>query len=381
MSVRERILRASAAAAVLVVAAVSVGQSVPNVVYYQVTYEDGGVRDLSRVPQTDEGIRRVLRIARYEGSDRGYEVLSTDRPLTVVERGYTQRHELIWRDGAWVAPVDIERRRREALERTQSLPRTRPTDSAEAAWLEQQLHGLGERLDEVERLLPQTEDELIEARGTDSEQDARAAMRELIIEHDRLLRAIRFVEQRLAAERGELAEIPEPSGQLQPYRPDESDRPELGTVEPIEDSAIPPHRVHVWKLPEAEGRRSIRVAAGHPEAGAFGAMVYVAYADTDGDGTPDEFLARSPTAIADRPGRWTSWTFETDSPRVYVGCALGGEDNTAYFRPAAGRGDDWVGIDADVYVSDGIEFVPRWRSRRFLSNVRIHVIRETGGSD
>ncbi|MFP3937423.1 MAG: hypothetical protein ACLFVW_03705 [Phycisphaerae bacterium] len=380
MSATRRIPVTIAAMVAVLAAAVPVGGETPNVVYYQVTRQDGTVEDVSRVPQSDEGIRRVLRIARYEGPDRGYEVLSTDSPPAMIDRGRTERHELIWRDGAWVAPADVERKRREELERSAQQPATRPADAEEAGRLELQLRILLEHMEQLDQRLTEAEDELLEARGGEGAQAARERLRELMTERIRLEEIIERLERRLAEARGDLAELPDPRGDVQPYSSEEYDAPDIGIIEPLEETAAAPHRVQAWKLPEQQGRRRIRVAAAHPEAGAFGAVVYVAYADTDGDGRADEVLSRSPVAQADRPGRWTSWSFLTEQPRVFVGCAPLGEDNTIYFRPTRPDGDNWAGAE-DVYVSEGIELVPRRGGDGFLSNVRIHVIHETNGDD
>jgi hypothetical protein len=373
----------SAVVLVAVLVAAAAAADVPNTVYYQVTYADGTVRDLSRVPETQEDIRRVVRIARFEGRDRGYEVLSTDRPLTLINRGRTERHELVWREGAWVAPVDVERQRRAALEAAASRPApatqpaTAPADSPRVGRLEQRLARERGRLEQVEQDISAAEDRLLEARGTEDEPAAREALRSAVGERAEVLRAIRRIEERLADARGARAALPPPQGWVRGYRPARHARPDVGVVRPIDEFGVLPHRVQVWKLPVAHGRRRCHVATAHPEAGAFGAVCYVAYADTDGDGVPDTCIARSPIAVAETPGAWTSWTFTTDRPHVYAGCALLGADTTTYFRRATPPGENWVGIDAGVYVSDGIEYIPQWRSWPYLSNLRIHVLHET----
>ncbi len=348
----------------------------PNFVYYQVTYEDGTVRDLPDAPETDEGIRMVVRIARYEGPDRGYRVLGTGRSLTLVDRGRTERHQLVWEDGGWVAPEHIEDNRRERLDQQRRTDRPPEADTARIARLREQLQLLTDLQRRLERDISEAEDAFVAAKDTDDEQAARAELRQAIAEDIRLEREIRLLRQQLMLLIDGPAELPEPAGDLEPYSPGEETRPDLGVVTQIEESGPPPHRVRVWKVPEGRGRRRLRVASAHPEAGAFGAVVYVAYADTSGDGVPDRFIGRSPVAAADAPGKWTSWAFETDQPRVYVGCASVGTDGTAYFRPTRPREDNWIGADADVFISDGIEFIPRWRSDPFLSNVRIHVLTE-----
>ena len=90
----------------LVLLGPSVALASAEAVYYQVTYEDGGVKDLAAVPTTKEGIRRVLRVVRHAPGYGAYEVLSTgEQPLTVVNAARVVRTELKWNGRAWIDPA------------------------------------------------------------------------------------------------------------------------------------------------------------------------------------------------------------------------------------------------------------------------------------
>ena len=76
-----------------------------GIVYYQVTFADGTVRDLNEIPKDKKGIRRVVRISRFEPDVKGYEIITTRHPMVKsVRPGRTVKHELTWNDKAWVGP-------------------------------------------------------------------------------------------------------------------------------------------------------------------------------------------------------------------------------------------------------------------------------------
>ena len=111
----------------------------------------------------------------------------------------------------------------------------------------------------------------------------------------------------------------------------------------------------------------------HPEAGWNGAFYYVAYADADQDGLPDTLIARSDLASADQAGGWTSWSFTTDQPAVFVGNAFVADQPSAYAAPAGGPGA-WNGPD-EVYVSGVLGGPPceRWGYQPYITNLRIRI--------
>ena len=81
-----------------------------SIVYYQATYANGNIRDLSAVPDTDKGIERVVRISRIQGPDPGLTILSAGADgATYVKTGRTIRTELRWNGRAWVGRVAARR--------------------------------------------------------------------------------------------------------------------------------------------------------------------------------------------------------------------------------------------------------------------------------
>ncbi|MBI5724864.1 MAG: hypothetical protein HZA50_12965 [Planctomycetes bacterium] len=279
----------------------------PASIHYQVTYSNGKVADLNAVPQTKEGITRVLRITRYEDGD-GYKVLSTDpdKPvMTIVNPGRTITVGLVWKDGAWVAPVEAVR---------------------------------GE---------------------------------------------IKIAKSALAP----AAELPVPSGQVKlldgpPDAGATAGSTAGGIIKPIESAKALPHRMQVWRLAPGNGRRNIVVSMAHSEAGALGAFYYVAYVDSDGDGLPDKLIARSDMVEAKKPGQWSNWTFTASEPVVFVGNAWPYETTSIYIGspPAqsdAGKTekqDNWRGqaVGVEAYVS-GALWDPKFKKwSPILSNIRIN---------
>jgi hypothetical protein len=101
---------------------------------------------------------------------------------------------------------------------------------------------------------------------------------------------------------------------------------EIGVVAPKSVEMVLPHHVQVWPLPAGNGSREITVSLPHSQAGLLGAFYYVAYADTDGDGSPDHLIACSPLATAEQAGVKSSWTFSTDCSSVFVGNAWDNPD-------------------------------------------------------
>lgn len=100
-----------------------------GVVYYQVTHEKGQVRDLNDVPKDDKGIRRVVRIARFEPDTRGYQVLSTGPlVLAVLNPGRTVMSDLKWNGKAWVGDVESPR---PAKVTPTTQPATQPAEAEE----------------------------------------------------------------------------------------------------------------------------------------------------------------------------------------------------------------------------------------------------------
>jgi hypothetical protein len=73
------------------------------IVYYQVTYSNGKVKDIGQPPSTNKDITGVLRIAELGGDSTGARVLSTGEPAEeLVNMGRTIRTSMEWNGSAWV---------------------------------------------------------------------------------------------------------------------------------------------------------------------------------------------------------------------------------------------------------------------------------------
>ena len=345
-------------AILLALAAGAAGQP-GRTVYYQVTFSDGSGRDVSTVPETHKGITRVLRIVRIEQGVRGYEILSTGpQTLTLVSRGQTYRTDLAWDGRAWVAPEDAAPA---VTISTPSGPDAAPA-RAELLLVKASLLELAARLLESHEKLAAAE------KGLDGPQaDAVAKARQ----------EVRGCAMQVLAEARKLSgpdaaggQPGEPTGRVEPQT-GEAPKQAVGIVKPIDQVACLPHRVQVWKLPAGPGRRTYHVSAGHPEAGAAGAFYYVAYADTTGDGRPDQRIARSDLARAEQPGQWTQWAFTTDCRDVYVGKAWDRPDTVHYHTEAVRIDDNWRGLSSETYVSVDAWGLPAQPWLRSWGNLRV----------
>lgn len=337
-------LSALIAAAVLLACASLAGGRQGRTVYYQVTYADGSSRDLSAPPASNQGVTRVLRIARVEQGAKGYEILSTGpQPLTLVSRGQTYRTDLIWNGKAWAAPADEPDA---AIVVESSAPGRAPEGRlrAEAEKLKSALIDLAAQLLESDKKLAAAEKSLGKQEAA-AVVAAREQLRECLV---RVLDGAR----RLSAPAAEVPEPPAaPSGEVTTPKAAAPAQGAGGVGKPIENVAVLPHRVQVWKLPAAEGERAYRLSIAHPEAGAAGAFYYVAYADTTGNGQPDKLLARSPLAVADAPGQWTQWRFTTAEKNVFVGKAWVRPDAVHYHSEAIRVADGWRDLSTRAYVA------------------------------
>ncbi len=342
-----------------------------GIVYYQVTYADGKVRDLNEIPKVKKGIRRVVRISRFEHFIKGCEILTTHRPeVRLIRPGLTVKHELTWNSKAWVGPEQKP---------PKPPPRTllsKNVISREIRKTRRIVKALRKRLVEHDHAVAEAERKLAGIKGSDGEQTAKGELEKARRSRKTVLEAIEQYNLQLDALIGVTGDkdFGQPAGRLEQLR-----RPpgkgNIGIVEPTVQRAVLPHRVQVWKLPRRRGRRNCAVAMAHPEAGRFGAFYYVAYADTDGDGRPDKLIARSPLASADAPGNWTRWSFITSEPVVFVGNAWPEETAGVYCTRTKPRTTNWRGLEAEVFVAPLIGVTPKrkWTWQPYLTNIRINV--------
>lgn len=348
------------------------GEDAPAVpsgtVFYQVTYNDGTIRNLPAVPTENGGIHSVLRVARYEPELPGYVAVSTgNTPVEVLNPGRTARNSMHWDGQAWVADLA-------------PTPPPKAGAAADPAALRAvladlqaclaQLDAIGEDI-QAARAAPGGDATTRPAAPNPALAKAEADRRKAVL---LLMRA----QARLADLVGSAAEFEGLTTTGEVAQQEIAAGQETGgIITPLPTPTVGPQRVQVWRAPQTEGKRTVRVSMAHAEAGQAGAFRYVAYADTDGDGNPDELLAVSPLAVARKAGEWSEWSFATDQPRVFVGNAWERNGTPVYCAPALAQpADNWRTLSTDVWFSGAI-------GRRFggarwgpcLSNIRVHVER------
>ena len=370
----------------------------PSEVYYQVAFADGRVGDLPAVPTTNEGIRYVVRIARYRGGEKPMTIYSTRGPaVTVVNDGRTVRTQLKWDGKAWVAPGEGKAHR--AADATRPAKAGNGEKPAKADPLAEELARLNGVIGELNKKLAAADHAVAQARRDIAAAEARAEestpaatarhgealaeararqaaaekKRQAALEALALYRRQRENLDKLAAADG----FDAPAGEVRALKKAPPAEGALGCRRQVKACRKLDHRTQVWKLPAGRGRRSYTVGLAHPAAGYAGALRYVAYADTNGDGLPDKLLATSPLARATAAGQWTQWQFSTDQPHVYVGCALPQWRPRLYGQAAESPRDidaDWTGLSREIYVSGfygGMPTTPKlWP---YLSNIRVRL--------
>lgn len=361
------------------------GQTGDRVVYYQVSYKNGDVRDLDNVPDTNEGIIRVVRMMRVDNnpSGEGYEEISTGEVAHVsVEAAETYRNELKWNGKAWLAPEDIE-----AAKNAESAD-----DSAlvkrEIAKTRKILEKLKASLREHDAAVGAAQRQYENAKGADDEDNKAAALKKAQAAQKAVADSVSLYENHIKALNEILSpdKLPKATGEigLSDDAPGKT-KDAMGIASPMTDTCAPSHRVQVWKLPEGEGRRTYNVTIAHPEAGSLGAFYYVAYADTDGDGKPDKLIARSPLAQVNRAGEWSKWSFTTDYKTVFAGNAWPSSETAVYNHPvteAEDPGENWQGLPKEIYISDLLWGKPDRHPKYYacLSNIRVNLDNNNSGN-
>ncbi len=341
-----------------------------DLVYYQVIYTNRKIRDLANVPTTNEGIRRVVRISRVESPHSPAEVHSISAyGLGYSDPGRLVQKELHWDGKAWV--YDPPEGRRPGLRAGKRGLTPAQTKRAAAV--------LGQKL-AAERAALKTAGQAVVLAAkllTDAaDDDAKAAAMLLLTQaqahrQETLSRVVRL-EALLSAIAGK--PVAAGAGAVT-SAPAATTRPagEAVVLDARADKRqVLPHRQQAWRLPAGRGRRTYRVSMAHPEAGRLGGFIYVAYADTDGDGVPDKLIARSPAAVAAEAGGRTEWQFTTDYETVFVGNAWRRADALQYHLPRPPADTGVAGVE--VFVSGLARGIPRHRwTHPYLGNIRVRV--------
>jgi len=373
-----------AAAGLLAGLALVLGVSLPaggqkgGTVYYQVTYSDGTIRDLSEVPKTDKGIRMVLRISFVQPGPRGHSIVRTGPvAFSTVNDVRTRRHELKWNGQAWVGEAAKRGKLVHAPPRAASRPSAPHANVRQAAAAaEAALKKARERLAVCDEAVVVAAENLAKAQKTDRAPAARLLLEKAQEVRQEALQGAAAAERAVGQIKGAPHSLPRAQGKVGTSAACPLAEAH-GIVKPVKGRRCLPHRVQVWRLAGGKGRRTYRLTMAHPEAGTYGAFHYVAYADTDGDGRPDKLIARSPLASASTPSEWSTWSFTTSHPAVFVGNAWPYADTALYSaRGGEGGGENWQGLSSEVYVSGLFGAVPGMRLRHwpYLTNLRVRVV-------
>jgi len=360
-------------------------------VYYQVLYAGRQLRDLSRIPETDKGIRSVLRIATIGTATphvRRRKTLSTKRPMTrqnPLDRTY--RTQLTWSGRAWIGSAAKRTRKLAEVMSTTDLRRGAPRELSPG-----RAHPLLGSLRELQNQRAfwqlaaiDIEAKMFEHAGTPTAGKKRwdlTAVGAIQRKIDRSIGQHRKALAKLARE-GKLGgkfRLPddrqtkplEPTGKVVAAEPGGKWAAAAGIAKPIDELHILPHRLQVWAAPAQSGRRTYHVTMAHAEAGTFGAFYYIAYADLTGDGLPDTPIARSTLAQSEKPGEWTSWSFTTDAKRVFIGHAWTSAEAAVYCRRTSGA--EWRKLSREVYVAPVLGTLPRHPAGSYVSNCRVYSV-------
>ncbi len=341
-------------------------------VYYQVTAADGEVRDQFSPPATNVKIVSVVRISRYDSPSRQGTLISTESGLTRYNAPKLVRVDMRWDGRAWVAAAPAEGGKNgqdpEAAVAKAIL--------AEARRINASLRQARARLASLRVDLQDAEALAAQARASQAETAARRQLEKARTRHRQAEGQVKQLQAALEALIGPGGGLDEPTGRTGRGALDGQGL--AGIARPIDQTRILPHRVQVWPLARATGRRRVRVSMAHPEAGPGGAFCYVAYADGDGDGKPDTLIGRSRMVSVSQAGAWSWWDLETDAEAVFVGNAWPGANTPVYCRKltAADREGNWTGLGADVWVSGFFGADPDRKFWPYLSNIRVQRIDE-----
>jgi len=360
----------------------------PAIIYYQTTYDNGDVRDLQEAPDTEKGIRMVVRIARHENPRPGSRVYSTsDYPLTVMGAGRVYRTRLRWDGKAWTAteaesekrlagqPAAQSRQASTTLTTSSAAGDKPAADSAEAKRIAGVLAALEIKLRDEDLAVAQAAAEAAKADSATTKTAAIKALTEARARRDAIAAMVANYRKQLAELTGEAT--PPSAGKPVEAEPLALDGGAVGVKEPVEQKGLPPYRMQVFRVPDGQGERTYTVTMQHAEGGPFGQFRYVAYADTNGDGEPDRQIGVSEPARAERAGGWTKWRFTTDEPRVFVGNTWANPDTSIHCRRSPRKGWNWHGEGTDVFVS-GAPGVGRhdgrwtWAAWPWMGNIRVH---------
>lgn len=136
--------------------------------------------------------------------------------------------------------------------------------------------------------------------------------------------------------------------------------------------------VSVWQvLPQFVTASRYQVLVKHAAVGSEGAFHITAWADTDGDGLPDEQIGISPLCQADRVDQWSEWEFSTEEMAIFVGVA--NRKRVSIYYKMGGAVTGYVGLANRAYYCHSFGGVPRRSKWPRFTNIMVRPL--TDGDD
>jgi len=149
----------------------------------------------------------------------------------------------------------------------------------------------------------------------------------------------------------------------------------FGTVDQeVTNATTVGHRIQVWRiLPKHAGVGRYRVSIKHAAGGEVGGFFITAWADTDGDGTPDTRIGSSPRICMKQPGQWSSWVFRTKHEDVFVGNFWLKSTVRLYYQKG-GSLSGYTGLDRKMYYAGSAQAPPVKRVSPRYTNIRVEAL-------
>jgi hypothetical protein len=341
-----------------------------SIVYYQITYADGEVRDRFSPPESDEKVVSVVRIARVDSPLPQRTMVSSEVGMVSFNQPKVYRNDMKWDGQAWRIAGDEAGDKPDAQKLMQQ------------ALLEEYKRILTETL-EIEKGLDKARQVLEDARTLQREDLSAAAAEAARRQLDRAEQNVQSLEKRkqelLSAAKAfaDLSNrLQRPTGKLTSPGDAPPANRGWGIGRQLGTRSVRPYRTQLWPLPPGQGLRRYRVSMAHTAAGMLGSFCFLVYADTDEDGRPDQLVGCSPLAIADQAGHWSGWTFQSDAKRLFVGNTWPDPRASVYSGrlPEADRGKSWHGLGGEVWVSGFFGGLPERRFTPYITNLRVELI-------
>lgn len=137
------------------------------------------------------------------------------------------------------------------------------------------------------------------------------------------------------------------------------------------------HQVQVWAvLPEYTEKANYEVKVKHAVEGDKGSFYIIAWADTNKDGKPDTEIGRSELKIAEKANDWSSWIFDSEYDKIFVGNTWKQSDEKIYYGHKIPEG--YTGLSEEVYYSRKFNKAPVSTAKPRVTNIKVKIVSEKG---